>query len=308
MNEEQFKILANKYAENSCNEEEKNRVEAFFNEMQNNKNADVLLLSDARGAKIFTSIKAKVVKTPKRSFLVQFMRVAAIVVMTLGIAYCIKQSFVPTEIIQIAKKGEKKEITLQDGSVVVLNTNSSISYPEEFGDTRNVKLTGEAYFKVKRNPKKPFIVTMHDMTLRVLGTSFNINSYAKRTTKVSVLTGIVALNTNSGQKVILTKNQQADFNVDSGFRVTNQESIEKIAWIQNTIVLTETTLAEAMNILENYHDVTVDFEDNELKTLIINGKFKEEKLENILTSIAFVKDLKIDYLTKNHVVIRRNKK
>lgn len=306
MNTEEFKIIAKKYSENQCNDQERYIVEAFFNKMQKSESADVVLLSNKKVEKISHTIYAQTIKSTKKTVRLRIMQVAAIAVLFLGISFLIKQFLTPKEIIQITNSEEKKEIILQDGSIVVLNRNSTVSYPEQFGNTRSIKLTGEAYFKVKRNPKKPFIVTMQDMTLKVLGTSFNINSYATGSTKVSVLTGIVNLRSNSGKSVILTKNQQADF-INSAFHVTKEESIEKIAWTKNNIVLEQTTLGETAKILENSYNVTIDFEDRELEKLIISGKFKEEKLENILASIAFVKKLKIDYLTKNQIIIRRDK-
>ena len=307
MNKEQFKIIAKKYAENDCSDAEKRNVEAFFYKMQSRAHTDIVLLSDKKGQKIAQAVYTARRKTRKKALFVKIMRVAAVLVLAMGIGFVIKQSLIPAEIVQITNKGEKKEITLQDGSIVVLNRNSSISYPKTFGATRNVKLTGEAYFKVKRNPEKPFIVTMHDMTLQVLGTSFNINSYLATPTKVSVLTGIVALKAHSGQHVILTKNQQADFK-NTVFNVTKEESREKIAWVRNIIILKQSTLAETAKILENWYNVDIVFEDPQLEKLLINGKFKEEKLDNILASIAFVKKLKIDYLTKNKIIIRRDNK
>lgn len=306
MNKEEFKIIAKKYSENQCNDQERSIVEAFFNEMQKKQSADAVLLSDKKGEKISRAIYAQTIKSTKKTFRLRIMQVAAIAVLFLGISFLIKQFLTPKEIIQITNSVEKKEIILQDGSIVVLNRNSTLSYPEKFGNTRDIKLTGEAYFKVKRNPEKPFIVTMQDMTLKVLGTSFNINSYSKSPTKVSVLTGIVNLKSNSGKSVILTKNQHADF-TGSSFHVTKVESVEKIVWTKNNIVLEQTTLGETAKILENSYNVTIDFEDKELEKLIISGKFNEEKLENILASIAFVKKLKIDYLTKNQIIIRRDK-
>lgn len=289
-----------------CNEQEKSIVEAFFEEMQKTEKADAILLSDKKRKKILLAIQAQTTKGRKKTFRLRIVQVAAIGILFLGIGFVMKQLLTPNEIIQITNNVQKKEIILHDGSIVVLNKNSTLSYPAEFGNTRNIKLTGEAYFKVKRNPKKPFIVTMHDMTLKVLGTSFNISSYAKKPTKVSVLTGIVDLKSNSGKSVILTKNQQADF-TNATFYVTKGESIENIAWTTNSIVLDHKTLAETAKILENNYNVTIDFEEAELGKLIINGKFKEEKIENILASIAFVKKLEIEYLTQNQIIIRRDK-
>ncbi|MGM8363494.1 FecR family protein [Flavobacterium sp. ARAG 55.4] len=305
MNQEQFRIIAKKYAENECNDAEKRNVETFLEEMQHRANMDIVLLSDKKGQKMADAVYAARTKIRKKTLSVKIKRVAAVLVLAIGIGFLIKQSLVPGQVVQITNRGEKKEIILQDGSIVVLNRNSSISYPETFGETRNIKLTGEAYFKVKRNPEKPFIVSMHDMTLKVLGTSFNINSYSENPTKVSVLTGTVALNAYSGQQVILTKNQQADFK-NAVFNVTKEQSREKIAWVDNIIILKQTTLAETAKILENWYNVDIVFEDTQLEKLIINGKFKEEKLDNVLASIAFVKKIKIDYLTKNKIIIRRD--
>ena len=307
MNKEQFKIIAKKYAENDCSDAEKRNVETFFDEMQNRANTDIVLLSDKKGKKIAQAVYTARKKIRKKALSVKIMRVAAVLVLAMGIGFVIQQSLIPAQIVQITNRGEKKEITLQDGSIVILNRNSSISYPQTFDETRNVKLTGEAYFKVKRNPEKPFIVTMHDITLKVLGTSFNINSYSTTPTKVSVLTGVVALKAHSGQRVVLTKNQQADFK-NTVFNVTKEESREKIAWVSNIIILKRSTLAETAKILENWYNVDIVFEDPQLEQLRINGKFKEEKLDNILASIAFVKKLKIDYLTKNKIIIRRDNK
>jgi len=194
---------------------------------------------------------------------------------------------------------------LEDGSVVVLNSNSSISYPEEFGQIRNIKLHGEAYFKVFRDTKRPFIVQTHDVKVRVLGTSFDVNSYKHRATKVSVLTGRVEVSSALGKKVVIVKNQQADLKNNSDFQISKDDSTEGIAWTSNTIVLKNTSLSETAKIIENWYNVEISFEDQEIKKLTISGKFKDEKLENVLESIAFLKQLKIIYLTQNHILIRK---
>ena len=71
-------------------------------------------------------------------------------------------------------------------------------------------------------------------------------------------------------------------------------------------MLNNTTLGETAKTLENWYNVKIEFENKDMELLTISGKFKDEKLENVMKSIAFLKDLKIDYITKNHIVIRRN--
>lgn len=75
--------------------------------------------------------------------------------------------------------GEKKELTLPDGSQIILNACSKLEYPSQFiGDKREVQLVGEAYFKVQSNPEQPFLIQTSDFQVEVLGTEFNVKSYA----------------------------------------------------------------------------------------------------------------------------------
>lgn len=308
MKKETLLLLAKKYTEGTCTPEEKMAVEAFFDKMQHNSTIVLQQLPAVKGdiilGKIFHELQTK-----KQSSQFRFnkaLRIAAILIVALAVSFSVvKFALTPKEIIQIAHKGEKKEVLLQDGSVVVLNSNSSITYPEEFGETRNIKLSGEAYFKVFRDVKRPFIVQTHDVKVRVLGTSFDINSYKHRSTKVSVLTGRVEVSSAVGNKVVIVKNQQADLKRNADFHISKDDSSEGIAWTSNTIILKNTTLSETAKIIENWYNVDITFEDQEIKKLTISGKFKDEKLANVLESIAFLKQLKIIYLTQNHIVIRR---
>ena len=228
MKKEEFIILAKKYNENLCTPSEKRAVEAFFNYMQDQKNP---ILTDEKGKIILDKINAHIKTRKLVSRNRNVLKAAAILIIALGLGIGIN-SFTKTipEITAIAAKGEKREIVLSDGSIVVLNSNSSITYPESFGDTRNVKLSGEAYFKVHRNPQKPFIVTVHGVSVKVLGTSFNIESYDHRETKVSVLAGKVEVSSPSGKKVQLTKNQQASLKEDADFTLSKENSRDGIAW------------------------------------------------------------------------------
>lgn len=307
MKKETLLLLAKKYTEGTCTPEEKMAVEAFFDKMQDNTTIYLNSSSDEKGEIILGKILQELQTTKPQKFRFQkALRIAAILVVALAVSFSVaKFVMIPKEITQMASKGEKKEILLEDGSVVILNSNSSITYPEEFGGTRNIKLNGEAYFKVFHDEEKPFVVQTHDVKVRVLGTSFDINSYDHRQTKVSVLTGKVEVTSPTGKKVHIIKNQQADLINNSHFQITKEDSSEGIAWTSNTIILKNTTLAETAKIIENWYDVAISFEDQTLDKLTISGKFKDEKLENVLESIAFLKQLKIEYITKKQIVIRR---
>lgn len=309
MKKETLLLLAKKYTEGTCTPEEKMAVEAFFDKMQDNSTIDINSSLDEKGDVILGKIFQELQTAQPAKFRFQkTLRIAAILVVAFAVTFSVaKFVLTPKEITQITSKGEKKEILLTDGSIVVLNSNSSITYPEEFGKTRNIKLNGEAYFKVFHDEQRPFVVQTHDVKVRVLGTSFDINSYNHRQTKVSVITGKVEVTSPTGKKVHIIKNQQADLRSNSDFEISKEDSNEGIAWTSNTIILKNTTLAETAKIIENWYNVDITFEDATLHKLTISGKFKDEKLENVLESIAFLKQLKVEYITKKQILIRRKK-
>lgn len=306
MKKETFLLLAEKYEKGTCTPEEKIAVEAFFDKMQNQTSDIENDISDEKGDVILNKIFSELQVKQKTYSIRKALKIAAVLVAGLTIAFTVaKFAFKPATITQVTAKGEKKEIFLEDGSVIVLNSNSSVTYPEEFESTRNIELVGQAYFKVFRDVKRPFIVQTHDVKVRVLGTSFDINSYNHHDTKVSVITGKVEVTSPTGKKVRITKNQQADLIKNSDLKISKENSDDKIAWISNTIILKNTKLSETVKIIENWYNVDIVIEDQELNDLTISGKFKDEKLENVLESIAYLKQLKINYTTKNQISIRK---
>lgn len=107
-----------------------------------------------------------------------------------------------------------KLIKLEDGSMVVLSPNSKLHYPKKFADTiRAVKLEGEAFFEVQKNPSKPFVVYSDNLVTKVLGTSFTVSAFSGQKKSVVVNTGRVQVsNQDSEQRIIseevITANQQ----------------------------------------------------------------------------------------------------
>ncbi|MCD6064402.1 MAG: anti-FecI sigma factor, FecR, partial [Flavipsychrobacter sp.] len=98
--------------------------------------------------------------------------------------------------------------TLPDGSVITLNKQSTLSYPSEFeGDSRSIALNGEAFFNVTPDKEKPFIISVNDITVKVVGTSFNVKNTDEKT-EVIVETGIVAVKKNDNE-VSVNPNEKA---------------------------------------------------------------------------------------------------
>lgn len=139
----------------------------------------------------------------KSNFLI---RIAAAIVVLAGVGWTVYFSMFrthPAELVTVKAGASALTDTLPDGSVVTLNRKSSISYPEGFasGVTRPITLRGEAFFDVQPDKSKPFIITVNDVTVTVVGTSFNIKSN-ENTTEVIVETGLVEVE-KSTEKVKL---------------------------------------------------------------------------------------------------------
>ena len=307
MQKDEFIQLAKKYAQNKCSWGEQQAVEEFFKKLHDNGQVIPYTFTEEKRNFLLKKINSKIGK-PKKRILPLYstvLKIAAIVLILIGIPFLGNSLLKHENISVVAVKGEKKTIHLPDGSLVFLNSNSSISYLKNFKNNRELQLTGEAYFEVVKNPEKPFLVKTDKITTRVLGTSFNIEAYKNSITKVSVNTGKVEVDIKEfSEKIFLTKNQQLSF-MTGGQAVLSKDNSEDFnAWTRNTIVLNNTSLGDAAKILENWYDIKINFSSKKLKEMTISGKFKDEKLSNVLKSIAIVKELEIDFLTKNQILIR----
>ncbi|OQP58258.1 hypothetical protein A3860_08030 [Niastella vici] len=148
------------------------------------------------------------------------LAIAALIIIIAGADYLgVKKGvlFVPANK-EIVTTGKRKTVRLPDGSLITLEPNSKLSFPGQFnGDTRDVQLTGEAYFEVKPNHEKPFIVHTPYVIATVLGTSFNVEAYLNGIAKVVVTTGRVKVQTvnasNELQAVIINANQSVAYNI-----------------------------------------------------------------------------------------------
>ncbi|MNL23001.1 fec operon regulator FecR [compost metagenome] len=154
-----------------------------------------------------------------------------------------------------------KKILLQDSSVITLNANSKIRVPAVFAkDKRDfVIVEGEAFFDVKRDISRPFIITTSGLKVRVLGTSFNINSYKKnRDIKVKVATGKVRV--SNGKEVLkeLIANQQLSFNKnDRNYKLLTVSENESGDWRNGNVVLKDADFEELAQAVLNVYGLKI---------------------------------------------------
>jgi transmembrane sensor len=185
-------------------------------------------------------------------------------------------------------------ISLPDGSTAILNNNSKLDFPPVFsGNSRDVYLTGEAYFDVQKQAHKPFVVHTGRFATTVLGTRFNIKSYLDDLeVAVTVTDGKVRVADDKKDLGTLLKNDQLVVDKESGRaiqQVVNGQQV--IAWIKQDLFFKNITLAEAMAILSEHYDVNIQFRNAALQHCRFTGTFlSDNTLEQVLDVITGVTD------------------
>lgn len=185
---------------------------------------------------------------------------------------------------------QQKQITLADGSKVWINASSQLKYPQQFnGKTREVYLSGEAYFDIQHDASKPFIIHTGKVITTVLGTAFDIKEdKISHIIKVTVTRGKVSVANGKKQLGVITPNQQISFNVlDSKAVQTEVDANQAIAWQKTELHFEDITFAEAASQLQQRFNVKINFSNDKVKECRFTGTaLKGGKLDKILKVIC----------------------
>lgn len=183
--------------------------------------------------------------------------------------------------------------TLPDGTLVSLNSDTKVFYPKRFGrKTREVSIEGEAFFEVKPNKNKPFIIHAGKAQIRVLGTSFSVSAYPEtKQVEVIVQTGRVqvmnkATETLQTDELILTPGDKGTLVYASNTlqKTTNQDP-NFLAWKTRNLIFKATSLREVIGNLEKVYKVNIRLEDPKLNELLLTAQFNNYPLDFILKVI-----------------------
>lgn len=191
---------------------------------------------------------------------------------------------------QVTNKGQKKLIVLADGSRVWVNQHSELKYPKEFaGNTREVYLSGEAYFDVAHDAKRTFIIHNGTFSTTVLGTAFNIREdKGKHTIQVTVSRGKVSV-ANSGKALaFITPNQQISFNrLKQQIKKATVIADSTSSWKLADLHFEDVTFGEAIEQLSIHFGVIINFSNEKLKNCKFSGtNLTHQNLEDILKVIC----------------------
>ena len=213
----------------------------------------------------------------------------------------------PVTQIELTADNSVLEDKLSDGTSVSINQNSMLIYPDKFEDKeRRVKLTGEAFFDVKRDETKPFIIDLHnDFYVKVLGTSFNINANDEDSlTEVYVKSGKVEFGSEK-DKVILIAGETGVMNNSTGKVrkvIVENADIKLLYWKTEELNFDHMKLSTALVILEDVFEVQIDLKCQDKMDAQLVSNHEKESLDEILKVISSLHDLTLTKSKLNYTL------
>ena len=243
-------------------------------------------------------------KTPRTGYhrSMQFYRLVGILAVVFCLSFLINFFFpqpvpvvvgeIPIEYEEhVTPPGVKSNLTLQDGSRVILNSGSSLRYIKNFEPQERVlELQGEAFFEVEEDKDRPFTVKTGPVVTTALGTSFNIKAYENESLDISLITGrvVVTQEKTSSQQVNLKKGEglQIDLKEERMKRFSFNKG-KVLAWTNKTIVFDRMPMHEIKRVLENWYGVKISFFNSPKKDLEVSGRFQDQTLEDVLEGLSY---------------------
>jgi transmembrane sensor len=217
--------------------------------------------------------------TNNRNFII---RIAAAILVLAGVGWMVYFSGFKNrnaELITVKAESTVLTDTLPDGSVVTLNRSSSISYPESFtaGSSRPVTLNGEAFFDVQPDKSKPFVITVNDVTVTVVGTSFNIKSNSKQT-EVIVETGLVEV--EKAAKKIQVRPDEKVIVFEQNSELKKQQNNDELYKYYRTgkLICNDIPLSELIDKLNEVYHANIRIENKKLADQKINTTLELKSL------------------------------
>jgi transmembrane sensor len=204
-------------------------------------------------------------------------------------------------------KGAKHTIRLPDGTIVKINSESSLQYPISFSDgLREVFLEGEAFFEVANDIERPFIIHSSGFTTEVIGTSFNIQAYQDDIKKVTVLTGKVKVYTSDGISEYISSGQMAVLtNENDQIEIKGFNTMAEIGWKDGILYFHNESLGNVFQRLERWYGVNITVSNPKILSELYRGEFKNESLDNVLTGMGYTSGFNFK-IENNKVLIYGN--
>lgn len=246
------------------------------------------------------------------------------------ISFAVKSSVITT------KDGSKTTIVLPDGTKVWVNAGSKLSYDNNYGNkTRDVYLTGEAYFDVIHNSDKPFIIHTAKMDIKDLGTAFNVRCYPdEKKVETSLIRGSIEISLKDRPKekiylkpseklTLLNEDNDVEKKVVNKIKKTEDAIVEPLvaighltylskdnsvietSWVENKLVFKGETFENVALKMERWYGVKIVINDNKLKQIHLTGSFNGETIEQALSALQLTTPFR--YINNKNYISINNK-
>lgn len=248
----------------------------------------------------------------KRIFRKRMTQLAAVVIPFVFILSALLYIYQPTakvekDFVVTVKQGNRAQVTLPDQSKVWMNSNSKLIYRNGENNTREVKLIGEAFFKVVKDKTRPFIVSANNIHVEVLGTSFNVKArLGSDIIETSLVEGSVKLSgADLSQDYYLKPNEKAIYsNALKSIKIEITDNEVETAWKDNKLQFRSERFSYVIKRLEEWYGVKIISKCPNIENDLISGAFKGESLETVLETFSI--QYKIRYCNKGDTVVLYN--
>lgn len=266
LNGENIRQILRKYLIGISSEEETNAIDRWYQSFENE--APVSLTEHDREAArqeiwekiapaIITQRKARVIPVWLQA--ASWAAVAAGLIISLFLLIKPAKHGEPAYTTVTTKNGQRSVVTIQDGTRLTLNAGTTLHVYDDFSTERRVDLVdGEVFFEVHRDTTRPFRIHSNDLTISVLGTSFDVSAYTGlKKISVGVVSGKVSVKRDTTTLDVLTKTRQLNYNTETHAYTTGTTSASLLAWREGKVELNDLSFAEMAVLMKKNFSIDV---------------------------------------------------
>jgi transmembrane sensor len=328
MSNQEYLVKVVQYLNDPQNAELQNEIESLKNESEYNNQIyeQIVLIWNKSNLKKLESIdtedalsklKLKAVSLReaeaeyghhRKLFVLKWSSVAAAILLVVAVGYYSLSKKPNVEYITKSTQSVIDSVTLADGSKVYLDNYSSIRYPKQFnGDVRDMSLTkGQAFFKIHKNPEKPFVVNINHSSVTVLGTSFNIDRRNGQIA-VNVSTGKVkfqAYGNNKSVSILPAGTGVIFYEAEGKLVKLNIPEQNNKAWLTHELNFVDTPLPEVFSQLEDCYKIKIGILGSVARSKKLNASFSGSPLNDILEILQETYPIKVKKVSNDSLLIQ----